>query len=252
MAEPTAAQGGRVRGRRPPAVAGGVAVAAAVRPQRGRGPAGGAAAATVPAGGGARARHGGTPASAKAAPKGRQEGAPAVGGAVGVVCLGRVRDQPDGRAGRPGGGAGAGAVPPAGGVLSQLCKGHGRVAVWRSDKPDRVSCAVCGKLLAVVVRRRAPPVWAGARARRSLYRAARGVRRQALRLSGAPAEVTALAAVPAESTARLGRRCRVDKRRRQPALFETARRLPAGVPGQQAAAEANGRREHKETGTGAC
>ena len=133
-------------------------------------------------------------------------------------------------------------------LLFKLWKSHGQVDASRSRKPARVLWEVYAKLLALVVQHWVVLGWAGAHADRSLYRAARAVRPQAQRLLYALREVAVLAVVLGEIVASLGRRCRVTKRRGQPATFPWLQPPPSGSRPQAAAAEAHGAKNQRKPG----
>src|SRR5207253_6354275 len=104
-------------------------------------------------------------------------------------------------------------------LLFKLWKSHGHVDESRSAKPYRVLCEVFAKLLAMVVQH-----WllltAGPLLGRSAARAARRVRKQALRLARALGVARRLVRALTALRQALQRGGRVKKRRGKPATFQ--------------------------------
>jgi hypothetical protein len=111
-------------------------------------------------------------------------------------------------------------------LLFKLWKSQGGLGQSRSVKPYRVLCEVYAKLLAMVVQhwvllsswREVP--------RRSLRKAAREVRGQALHLLMVLGAARQLRAVRRRLGQALERVCRVEKRRARPAAFQRVAGLP--------------------------
>lgn len=107
-------------------------------------------------------------------------------------------------------------------LLFKVWKSEGRVDESRGRKPYRVLCEVLAKLLGQVVQHWLSLVAGGSPLLYSQRRAARRVRRVALRLLRALASVRRLQQVLGQLRCRLQRHCRVRSRKggRQPATFQ--------------------------------
>lgn len=108
-------------------------------------------------------------------------------------------------------------------LLFKVWKSEGRLDESQGHKPYRVLCEVLAKLLAMVVQHWASLVAAGNPLQYSQRRAARRVRRVALRLLRALGAVGQLRRVLERLRRRLQKQCRVRSRKgsRQPAAFQT-------------------------------
>jgi len=104
-------------------------------------------------------------------------------------------------------------------LVFKVWKGQGGVDWTRGRKPYRVLCELLAKLLAMVVQHWLLLVCGGIGLRYSQQRGARRVRRSALALLWALAQAAEVVAVLQRLRQRL-QRCRVQRRRKQPATYQ--------------------------------
>jgi Transposase DDE domain len=106
-------------------------------------------------------------------------------------------------------------------LLFKLWKSHGRVAESRSGQAYRVLCEVYAKLLAMVVQHWLLLSGGGGFSERSQRKAARLVRRQAMRVAAALGRRRELRRVLRALAGLLRRGGRVNRRRRRPSTYQT-------------------------------
>jgi hypothetical protein len=108
-------------------------------------------------------------------------------------------------------------------LLFKLWKSHGGLGASRGRRPERVLCELYAKLLAMLVQHWSVVAAAGSPLGCSHVKAARRVRRAALRLAQALAAVVELTAVLVLLARRIRRRCGVQRRGKRPTTYELLR-----------------------------
>jgi hypothetical protein len=104
-------------------------------------------------------------------------------------------------------------------LLFKLWKSHGGLAQSRGERATRVLCELYAKLLGMLVQHWTLLATAGSPLGWSYVKAARRVRRAAVRLAQALGDLAALVAVLLGLARRIQRRCRVQKRGRRPTTY---------------------------------
>jgi len=113
-------------------------------------------------------------------------------------------------------------------LLFKLWKSHGQIDEWRSTKPWRILCEVYAKLLAMVVQHWLFLVSNWAYPDRSLLKAAQTVQKFALSLASALRVAKELEHAITVIQGCLSLGCRIDKRKRDPNLYQLLLAAEAG------------------------